>query len=478
MQSLRGVYSAEYPGHPEREIGQESQPPGSCLIACHWKSDLITVEQIREVDRLRKHLADSTARQHDSEQDAGMLRAHCVSSLPGGRRRGGRRCSGGGPGEPVYAMSEMPVPSSEWGLAGADTTLVTPPLWPAVGRLLEMAPEEGVVAHRLAPLAAVMCTRSERAIPAAWLAKQREAAIQMIAAVPVLRAVRASCEGPVVLMKGPEVALRYPETARSFGDLDLLVPNARTTHEQLKENGFVEVGDPALYYRLHHLRPLAWPGLPLAIEIHSAPKWPEGLDLAPMVAPEVIESALPSGLGVDGILAPEPGRHALLLAAHSWAHEPFRLLRDLVDVAAMGAEADPSEMARIARAWEIDAVWRTTSAVAAALFEGGPRPVVLRLWARHLAAVRERTVLEGHLQKWLSGFWVLPTREALGQSLGALGRDLLRAPEEGWRAKLSRTLTASRHALVARSRHDLHLGEEATRGRGRNPPDDDDLPIT
>jgi len=352
------------------------------------------------------------------------------------------------------------------------------PLWEALDGLLRAAPEEGVVAHRLAPLAAVMFTRSGRPIPAAWLAELREAAIPMIAAVPVLRAVRANCDGPVVLMKGPEVALRYPETARSFIDLDLLVSDARATHKQLSENGFVEVGDPALYYRLHHLRPLAWPGLPLAIEIHSAPKWPDGLDLAPVVAPEVIDSALPSGLGVDGILAPEPGRHALLLAAHSWAHEPFRLLRDLVDVAAIGAEAEPAEIARIARAWEIDAVWRTTSVVAAALFEGGPRPVVLRMWARHLAAVRERTVLEGHVQKWLSGFWVLPAREAVGQSLGALGRDLLRAPEERWKAKLSRTLAASRHALVPRSRHDLHLGEEATRGRGRNPPDEDDLPVT
>jgi len=351
-------------------------------------------------------------------------------------------------------------------------------IWEALESLLAGASEEGVLAHQLAPLAAEIRRRSGRAVPSSWLAEEREAAVRMLAVAPLLQALRANCDGPVVLMKGPEVALRYPNAARSFADLDLLVPNARVTHEQLRRGGFVEIGDPALYYRLHHLRPLAWPGLPLSVEIHSAPKWPDQLGPATLVAAEVVESAVPSALGIEGVLAPDCGRHALLLAAHAWAHEPLRRLRDVVDVAALAAEADRAGLVRIARAWGIDALWDTTEAVAAALFEDGPRPAALRLWARHLPAVRERTVLEGHLQKWLSGYWVLPAGEAAGQSLTAFGRDLVRAPEEGWRAKLARTVTALRHALVPRSRHDLQLGSEATRGRGRNPPDDDDRPAT
>ena len=262
-------------------------------------------------------------------------------------------------------------------------------LWEGLESLLAGASEEGVVAHQLALLAAVMRRRSGRAVPPSWLAEEREAAVRMLAVVPVLRAVRANCDGPVVLMKGPEVALRYPESARSFADLDLLVPNARLTHEQLQRGGFVEIGDPALYYRLHHLRPLAWPGLPLSVEVHSAPKWPDQLRPATPVVAEVVGSAVPSALGIEGILAPDSGRHALLLAAHAWAHEPLRRLRDVVDVAALAAEAEPAGLGRIARAWGIDALWDTTEAVAAALFEDGPRPAALRLWARHLPAVRD-----------------------------------------------------------------------------------------
>jgi hypothetical protein len=351
-------------------------------------------------------------------------------------------------------------------------------LWEALESLLAGASEEGVLAHQLAPVAAVTRRQSGRSVPSSWLAEERDAAVRMLAVVPVLQAVRANCDGSLVLMKGPEVAVRYPESARSFADLDLLVSNARLTHGQLQRGGFVEVGDPALYYRLHHLRPLAWPGLPLSVEIHSAPKWPDRLRPPSLVAGEVVESAVPSALGIEGILAPDPGRHALLLAAHAWAHEPLLRLRDVVDVAALAPESEPAELGRIARAWGIDALWETTEAVAAALFENGPRPAALRLWARHLPAVRERTVLEGHLQKWLSGYSVLPTREAAGQSLTAFAHDLVRAPEEVWRAKFARTLTALRHALVPRSRHDLQLGSEATRGRGRNPPDQDDRPDT
>jgi len=349
-------------------------------------------------------------------------------------------------------------------------------LWKAVERLLAGASEEGVLAHQLAPLAAVLLRPSGRVESPLWLAEEREAALRMLAVVPLLRAVRANCDGPLVLMKGPEVALRYPHSARSFWDLDVLVPNARATHEQLRENGFVEIGDPELYYRINHLRPLAWQGLPLAVEIHIVPKWPERFQ--PPAPTDIIELAVPSMVPVDGILAPDPARHALLLAGHAWAHEPLRCLRDIVDVAALAADAEPGEVERIARAWGIDALWHTTQAVAAALFGQGPRPVALRLWARHLSAVRERTVLEGHLQKWLSGYSALPVHRAVGQSLLAFGHDLLRAPEEGWKAKFERTGTALRHAGIPRSHHDRQLGEEATRGRGRNPPDDDDRPVT
>lgn len=119
-----------------------------------------------------------------------------------------------------------------------------------------------------------------------------------------------------------------------------------------------------------------------------------------------------SALGADGVLAPDPARHALLIAAHSWAHEPLRRLRDLVDAHAVAAEADAAEVERLARSWYIDGLWRTTEAVAQAVFERRSSPLALRLRARHLAAVREPTVFENHLLRWLAGYEALPPRVA------------------------------------------------------------------
>ena len=79
-------------------------------------------------------------------------------------------------------------------------------------------------------------------------------------------------------MKGPEVALRYPGPAlRGFRDLDLLVPDAPAVQRELLAAGFEPVGLPEKYAAIHHLRPLAYPGLPLLVEVHDRPKWPEHL---------------------------------------------------------------------------------------------------------------------------------------------------------------------------------------------------------
>ena len=96
--------------------------------------------------------------------------------------------------------------------------------------------------------------------------------------------------------------------------------------------GFVEVGEAGRYEDIHHLRALWWPGLPLVVEIHDRPKWPDGLT-GPSTE-ELLAAAVPARLGVDGIGALPPAEHALLLAAHAWAHEPLGRLGQLVDVAA------------------------------------------------------------------------------------------------------------------------------------------------
>src|SRR5581483_6179555 len=106
-----------------------------------------------------------------------------------------------------------------------------------------------------------------RPVPPALCNEERIAAICMISAVPLLKVIRERCDGPLVLMKGAEIAVRYPGGARGFGDIDVLVPDAHAVHAQLLAAGFVDVGDPERHYGLHQMRPLAWPNLPLSVEI-------------------------------------------------------------------------------------------------------------------------------------------------------------------------------------------------------------------
>ena len=85
--------------------------------------------------------------------------------------------------------------------------------------------------------------------------------------------------------------------------------------------GFVEVGNLELFKDIHHQRPLWLPGFPLTVELHHEPKWPERLGSAP--GRELLDAAIPSGSGVEGISTLPAAHHALALAAHSWAHLRF-----------------------------------------------------------------------------------------------------------------------------------------------------------
>ncbi len=56
----------------------------------------------------------------------------------------------------------------------------------------------------------------------------------------------------------------------------------------------MEINDPENYRDIHHLRPLWWPGLPLVVELHSRPKWIDGV-AGPPVA-ELLEASAPGRL--------------------------------------------------------------------------------------------------------------------------------------------------------------------------------------
>ncbi len=298
-------------------------------------------------------------------------------------------------------------------------------------------------------------------MPDDFAAEARGAAIASLAAPLLLERVRAVYDGPAIVLKGPEVAAVYPDPSlRRYGDVDVLVRDAPAVHRALIDAGFEPVGDPRLYVDIHHLRPLAVAGIPLHLELHTSPKWVDGRD-APSAA-DLFADVIPSRT-TDGMLTLAPGAHALVLAAHSWAHEPLRRLRDMIDIAAIAADADLDEVDLRAADWGIQRLWRTTIAAVDSLFHERGTPWALRLWAQNLARVRERTVLENHLQRLMSDFWAFPLHQAVGRAPQRVAQDIRPEPGESWGSKLSRSSLALRNAFRPRSRHDRQLDDGSSK---------------
>jgi Uncharacterised nucleotidyltransferase len=334
-------------------------------------------------------------------------------------------------------------------------------LWASVDRLIDSAPGlEQLRWHRIELLAARRWRELGRPIPADLIEEAHRVGLTAIMTPLFLEKVRAACEGPLVLIKGAEVAARYPEpTLRPSYDIDLLVPQAAAVQAALIAGGFQPVGPEEHYRDTHHLRPLSFPGMPLYIEVHSTPKWPAGL--VPPSTEELVESAVPSSLDIDGILSLRPTHHTLVLAAHAWAHDPLGRLSYLIDVAAVAQGVDPVELNALARRWTLTELWKTTAAtVDALLLERRQHTVPLRLWARHLRTARQQTVLEMHLTRLLSPFWGLPLPAALPSSAASLIGEFRRTPGESWGRKIKRAARALGDASIERSAHDRALDRD------------------
>lgn len=339
------------------------------------------------------------------------------------------------------ALGAVPPPSSP----DADA------LWRAVDALVDRSPSlDDLRSHRLELFAARRWRAKGLEVPAELVEEERRAAVSVLAAPVLLARVLAAYDGPVVPLKGPDVAALYPEPLlRPFHDLDLLVADAPAAQAGLLAAGFVEVGDPAAYVDIHHLRPLQSPGLPLVVEIHSRPKWVDGVQPPPGTG-ALLAAAVPASGSLRRL---PPAHHALLLAAHSWAHEPLRRLRDMIDVAVTADAAGRPEVAALAREWGVERLWSVTIATVDAVLRGTPPPPAVRTWAQNLEQARERTVLENHLQRWLSDFAVMPAGAALARVPRTVAREVLPARAEGWADKLLRTIRALRNASHPRSRH-------------------------
>jgi hypothetical protein len=329
-------------------------------------------------------------------------------------------------------------------------------MWDRIEALLDSAPcEDALRLHRVQLLEARR--RRQAGLDAGSLAADENLArASELALVPLLTRAREAWDGPLVVMKGPELGLDYPAPwLRPLRDLDLLTDDAERAQAALLAAGFQEVADPDLYVDIHHLRPLWWPGLPLVVELHMRPKWVDGLH-APS-SDELLADAVAGRLGVDGVAALPTAQHTLLLAAHAWAHDPLGRLGDLIDVAVTLRRCDPAEVDALARRWDCSRMWRATHAAVRAVLDGEGRSAGAAVWARHLPAVRERTVFEWHVKDVLAPVWGLPPHRAAARAPARLLAAAGPVGAETWRTKLRRARAAVGNAGLARSEHDLAL---------------------
>lgn len=308
--------------------------------------------------------------------------------------------------------------------------------------------------HRLETIAARRLRARGAPVPEAFTAVERSALVVAMTAPAVLRRLRDAVDGPIVLFKGMEVAALYSEPQmRFFHDLDVIVPDAQKCQRDALAAGFTEVGDPAIYRGIHHLRPLELPGNPVLVEVHHEPKW---LDRSTPPSPDaLLEHHVPGRSGVDGVDALAPAAHALVLATHSWSNHPLWRLRDLLDIGLVVAETSPGEVAALARDWGVWPMWRSTlRALEACVDPGAPPTLAMRTWARNVRFARGRTVAEYHLERWLAPFWALPARAAASSLAANLRRDLRPDPAEPWRDAAARIARSMRAARTRKHIHD------------------------
>lgn len=361
-------------------------------------------------------------------------------------------------------------------------------IWHVVDDLIDRAPNlPALRAHGLQLLAARRWHVQGRALPPDLAKEEELAAVRTLLVPTLLERIRAAYDGTIVVFKGPEVGARYGDPAlRPFIDIDLLVADPERLHGLLLADGLEEEDDPPWaaargrerdpFGDMHHVRPLQLPGLPLKIELHRWPSWPRWL--TPPAPQPLLDSAIPSALGVEGVKTLAAAEHALVVAAHSWVHEPLGRLRDLLDIVLLASEADRSEIDELAGAWGIERLWKATIAAAeASLLQSRRTTLAQRTWARNLRAVRERSVLESHLQGWLSPYSTSAFFDATRLAVSNAAWDLRPAEGEPWLVKLRRTARAFSNALSPKSTHDNELGTEARRfspsARWRKPPGPD-----
>jgi Uncharacterised nucleotidyltransferase len=315
-------------------------------------------------------------------------------------------------------------------------------LWPRVDALIERAKTVADLHHHRLHLYAARRWRSLGRPLSDELAALERGAATLRLATPVLAGrVRDAYDGRLVLLKGADVAALYPTPElRPSMDLDLLVDDADAVYGALLEHGFVVERRPALPADHHHLPNLAWPGLLGSVEVHRAPNWP--VWLTPPDAEELLEAATGDSAIGHGVLALHPSHLMLVLTAHLWRDDPIQNLGHLLDVLLAAEGVDPAELDSLLRRHRLAPLWEATQDVAARVFgdERGRDSRRVRLLARNLEAVRDRTVIEARLAEAIAPSYVRPPTRAAAATARTVGHWFRPEPGETWRQKVARTL--------------------------------------
>lgn len=330
-------------------------------------------------------------------------------------------------------------------------------IWPRVDELVDRAATVADLhRHRLHLYAAWRWRSLGRPIPGELARLERTAAAGRMAREVVASRLRAAYDGPMVLLKGADVAAHYPRPdLRPSQDLDILVREPEHVRDRLLEHGFEEFEEWSSPAEHHHLPPLAWPGVPTAVEIHNVPNWP--LWLKPPHAEELIEASTSESALGHGIRALPSAHHALVLVAHLWRDDPVGRLGPLLDAHLMASDVASDVVDDLARRWGLDGLWRTTrKAIAHVLLEANASPLGVRALTSSVESMRERKVLESRLLEAVSPFYAHSARHAVPATARNVMARLRLASDQTWQAKLrriARELRLSLSPLSAATEH-------------------------
>jgi len=319
-------------------------------------------------------------------------------------------------------------------------------VWDGVDQLLDAAESDSAVAvHGLQLLALRRWRETGRPVPPMWLDDQRLMSVVTLSLPTVLRRVREAVPGPILLMKGPEVACLYPDPAlRPYGDLDLLVRDTDGARRSLVEVGLSLVEELPDQDRHHHSRPLRLDPLPLMVELHRRPNWFPWLPPPPVE--ELFAAAIPSRLGVEGVSTLSPEHHALLVAVHGWRHGPLLSLGHLLDLALLAQECDFDELLRTAERWRVRRIWETSLLAARSVLLGEGSSLPLLVGGQHLRRVRERSIIGTHASVYFGTLW-MPSPTVTARALTHLVSTTLRPLEaQSWTSRLARLARVARRS--------------------------------